>query len=327
VPRLRPRHGVSRFLLPAALGAIVLTTLGSVVTGTLFPPASAGEVGAVQGIVSGPGTGASGTGSAFAMIGPLAPRPAHPVQLEAGIAGARRRVVVEPRLIPASALTAYEWPLPHGRITLPFGPSKLGSRIVDGEAFHDGLDLATFCGDRIVAAHAGVVLAAGRHYDAQMGWIGDLTSYLDRLDANGLWSTLPIVVVIDDGNGYRSIYAHLSKTVVRKGDAVDAGALIGYEGKTGRASGCHLHYGLFSPQSRARFGIDPGVVERMKLPPWQIARVDPLLVLPERHGATPPADERAAPTVGTAKPPLESGFAGRSLHAHATRRYRRPMSA
>jgi murein DD-endopeptidase MepM/ murein hydrolase activator NlpD len=154
--------------------------------------------------------------------------------------------------------------------------------VVDGALFHDGLDLATFCGDRVVAAHDGVVMAASRHYDIVMGWVGDLQPYLDRLDAKSLWSTLPIVVVIDDGNGYRSMYAHLSKAVVRKGDAVSAGDLIGYEGKTGRASGCHLHYGLFSPIELARFGIDPGVVERMQLPAWEIARIDPLLVLPER---------------------------------------------
>ena len=52
-----------------------------------------------------------------------------------------------------------------------------------GEHFHDGIDLATFCGDRIVAAHDGVVLAAGRHFDEEIGWIGDLGPYLRRLDA------------------------------------------------------------------------------------------------------------------------------------------------
>ena len=188
---------------------------------------------------------------------------------------------------------------------MPFGPSEWGSRVVAGEPFHDGLDLATFCGDRIVAAHDGVVLAAGRRYDARMGWVGDLQPYLDRLEAKSLWSTLPIVVVIDDGNGYRSIYAHLSKAIVTKGDTVAAGQLIGYEGQTGRASGCHLHYGLFSPLETDRFGIDPGVVERMKLPAFQIARVDPILVLPERrqHPAATPGDAQDA-TIG--RTPLAS---------------------
>jgi len=201
---------------------------------------------------------------------------------------ARDHAATHPGPPPVAELSGYQWPLPNGRITLPFGPSRWGSRVVAGEPFHDGLDLATFCGDRIVAAHDGIVLAAGRRYDTQMGWIGDLQPYLDRLEAKGLWSTLPIVIVIDDGNGYRSMYAHLSKAVVNKGDAVEAGDLIGHEGRTGRASGCHLHYGLFSPLETARIGIDPGVVERMLLPPWQTARVDPLLVLPERRSREQP---------------------------------------
>jgi murein DD-endopeptidase MepM/ murein hydrolase activator NlpD len=192
------------------------------------------------------------------------------------------------RALPAdpATLTGYQWPLFNGRITLPFGPWRDGSRVVDGQAFHDGLDLATFCGDRIVAAHDGTVLAAGRHYDSQMGWVGDLGPYLARLDARALWSTLPIVLVIDDGNGYRSIYAHFSKLVVKRGQTVRAGQLVGYEGRTGRASGCHLHYGLFSPLQTGQFGIDPVVAEHMQLPTAEIARIDPLLVLPSRAPST-----------------------------------------
>jgi murein DD-endopeptidase MepM/ murein hydrolase activator NlpD len=191
-----------------------------------------------------------------------------------------------PTPLPPEQLTGYEWPLPRGRLTLPFGPSPWGSRIVDGEKFHDGIDLATFCGDRIVAAHSGTVLAAGRRFDRHMGWVGDLEPYLQRLEKKQLWGTLPIVVVIEDGNGYRSVYAHFRKVVVEKGQRVDAGELLGYEGATGRASGCHLHFGIFSPLETATFEIDPTVVKRMKLPDRQIARIDPMLVLPERPEPT-----------------------------------------
>jgi murein DD-endopeptidase MepM/ murein hydrolase activator NlpD len=200
---------------------------------------------------------------------------------------------------PVSTLTGYRWPLPHARVTLPFGPSPWGSRVVAGKAFHDGVDLATFCGDRIVAAHDGTVLAAGRHYDNQMGWDGDLAPYLKRLDDKHLWTTLPIVVVIDDGNGYRSIYAHFGKITVKRGQTVKAGKVIGYEGMTGRASGCHLHYGLFSPAETARFKIEASVAKRMKLPRYEIARIDPLRVLPERTKPpkpTPTPDPNAEPT-------------------------------
>ena len=120
-----------------------------------------------------------------------------------------------------------------------------------------------------------------------MGWIGDLKPYYRRLNKKDLWDTLPIAVVIDDGNGYRSIYAHFSKVRVKAGDVVKAGQLIGWEGDTGRASGCHLHYGLFSPYETKRFGLHPDTAKRMKLPRWEVARVNPLLVLPYRKGISP----------------------------------------
>jgi murein DD-endopeptidase MepM/ murein hydrolase activator NlpD len=192
-------------------------------------------------------------------------------------------------------LTGYRWPVSKVRLTLPFGPTPWGSRLVGGESFHDGIDLATFCGDRVTAAHDGVVLAAGRRYDDVMGWVGDLGPYLRRLDAKRLWMTLPIVVVTDDGNGYRSIYAHFGRVVVAKGDRVTAGQLLGYEGATGRASGCHVHYGLFSPWETDTFRIRPDVVKRMKVPKLEIARVDPLLVLPPKPGVNAPKVPKASP--------------------------------
>jgi murein DD-endopeptidase MepM/ murein hydrolase activator NlpD len=218
-----------------------------------------------------------------------------------------------PTAPPIATLTGYQWPLPNGRLTLPFGPTAWGSRIVDGEKFHDGIDIATFCGDKVVAAHDGVVLAASRKYDTQMGWIGDLKSYFHRLDLNKLWSTLPIVVVIDDGNGYRSVYAHFSKVVVKRGDIVKAGDFLGYEGMTGRASGCHVHYSLFSPLETATFGIDPALVKKMRVPTLQIARIDPLLVLPPRPQDQPSASPGASASGSPGPSPGASPSAGPSV--------------
>lgn len=245
------------------VGAAVLALATSLSSGPLTP------VGEVQGAIGSPGR--SGVASPFVVAGTARPT-VSPVPT----------ATPEPTPAPPETLTGYQWPLPRGRVTLPFGPSPWGTRIVDGETFHDGVDFATFCGDRIVAAHAGTVLAAGRRYDRMMGWVGDLEPYLTRLEKKGLYSTLPIVVVIDDGNGYRSVYAHFGKIKVKRGQVVKAGQTLGWEGATGRASGCHLHYGLFSPLETATFGLDPDVAKRMTLPERQIARIDPMLVLPER---------------------------------------------
>ncbi len=193
-----------------------------------------------------------------------------------------------PEPAPVSSLTGYRWPIAHPRLTLPFGPTPWGSRVVDGQLFHDGVDLATFCGDRITAAHDGVVLAAGRQFDNFIGWVGSLTRYYQLLDTRQMWNDLPIVVITDDGNGYRSVYAHFWKVTVRAGERIHAGQLIGYEGMTGHATGCHLHYGIFSPFETATFGIEPKVAKDLRLPSLEIARIDPLLVLPYRQGLSGP---------------------------------------
>ena len=248
-----------------------------------------GQAGAVQGAVATP--------AETAVRATLAPQPqpqvvrATPRPTPIEVPGPQAAATPPP----PETLEGYRSPLAHGRLTLPFGPSPWGSRVVEGQAFHDGIDLATFCGDRVKAAHDGKVLAAGRRFDAQIGWVGDLQPYFDRLDRKHLWRTLPITVVIDDGNGYRSIYAHFGKVVVKTGQTVKAGQLLGFEGATGRASGCHLHYGLFSPLETGTIAIEPAVVKRMKVPAFQIARVDPLTVLPQ-HAEKPTPKVAASPS-------------------------------
>jgi len=266
--RGRGRRRAARIVFSVVVVAVGGAAVTSLANGRIAP------AGAVEGAIGSPAAPAPAVPAASSRLQVVtaAPRPT-PTRLPTPTPA--------PTPAPPSTLTGYQSPLPHGRLTLPFGPSAWGSRLVEGETFHDGIDLATFCGDRVVAAHDGTVLAAGRRYDAVMGWVGDLGPYHDRLDAKHLWMTLPIVVVIDDGNGYRSVYAHFGKVVVKKGQAVKAGQLLGYEGATGRASGCHLHYGLFSPLETTTFAMDPDVVKRMKVPGLQIARIDPLLLLPQ----------------------------------------------
>ena len=68
------------------------------------------------------------------------------------------------------------------------------------------------------------------------------------------------VVVIDHGYGLQTIYAHLNKITVQKGQKVKKGEIIGEVGKTGRVTGPHLHWGAslkgirFNPFSLLRLG-------------------------------------------------------------------------
>ena len=93
--------------------------------------------------------------------------PPRPEPIVAPARGADGPMAPDPRL-----LRGYRWPLYNGRITSPFGPSPFGALLVHGERFHDGLDIASFCGDTVIAAHDGRVLAAGRKFDPCIGWLG-----------------------------------------------------------------------------------------------------------------------------------------------------------
>jgi murein DD-endopeptidase MepM/ murein hydrolase activator NlpD len=55
-------------------------------------------------------------------------------------------------------------------------------------------------------------------------------------------STFGKVIYIDHGYGYKTIYAHLSKMVVKRGQSIKRGDLIGYVGNTGLSVAPHLHY-------------------------------------------------------------------------------------
>lgn len=254
-----PRRAFDRRL--ALVVAVVVLLLVSAVAGATLLAGSRPDPASAPDLAS-PSAGASPTGPGTL---PASPSPtATPL----------------PTVEPAAALTGYRWPLDHGRITTIFGPVDGGLFIVDGHAFHDGLDIASYCGDHIVAAHDGTVIATGRRVVDWLGWVGDVAGYKARLDAKNLWGGLAVMVITDDGNGYRSVYVHLFKSLVTVGQHIKAGELIGWEGRTGDATGCHLHYSIYSPTDPGRFETDPASVKKYLLPAEEIARIDPFTVLP-----------------------------------------------
>lgn len=254
----------------AFVGAVALTGMG---LGRSGPNASSASVRPSQpiGLVS---PGASGSPPSGNLVSPgpdVTPTP--------GPTPAPTAKTFGPRSAQPEDLTGYVWPLRNAWITSRFAPRDFGGFvIINGEEYHDGLDLATHCGDSILAAHDGTVLYAGRDFDVYFGYQGKPEEIYARLERVGRVNSLPIVIVIDDGDGYRSFYVHLAKASVEAGAEVHAGDVIGKEGMTGVATGCHLHYGMIRMDGDwqevvprlARFGY-PALVR---------PRVDPLLVLP-----------------------------------------------
>ncbi len=90
--------------------------------------------------------------------------------------------------------------------------------ILGTNRMHNGVDLRGETADKVLAAQGGTVVAAGRS-----------GGYGKRL-------------VIDHGNGYSTLYAHLRRIRVAEGDTVSAGDLVGRVGTTGLSTGPHLHF-------------------------------------------------------------------------------------
>jgi murein DD-endopeptidase MepM/ murein hydrolase activator NlpD len=86
--------------------------------------------------------------------------------------------------------------------------------------YHKGIDIANKGGGSILAADAGQVVLAG--------W-PDNQGYGNR-------------VIVDHGNGYQTLYAHLSRISVSVGQTVNPGDVLGQMGCTGRCTGTHLHF-------------------------------------------------------------------------------------
>lgn len=95
---------------------------------------------------------------------------------------------------------------------------------------HKGVDLAGKLDQPIYAANSGVVMYKG-----------------DKFRGYGK------IVMLEHGEGWTTLYSHLSKYNVENGQKVSAGQMIGYMGRSGRASGIHLHFEIY----KNKIPIDP----------------------------------------------------------------------
>lgn len=103
-----------------------------------------------------------------------------------------------------------------GQFVWPVG----GNITQDYRWYHQGIDIANKGAPGVVAADAGTVVVAG--------WPSPW-AYGNR-------------ALIDHGNGFATLYAHLSQIYVQPGQAVSRGQAIGKMGSTGRSTGVHLHF-------------------------------------------------------------------------------------
>lgn len=103
-------------------------------------------------------------------------------------------------------------------VTSVYGTKRVYNKQKKGQ--HLGIDYRAAIGDKVPAANAGKIVFSGDLF--YTGW----------------------TVIIDHGVDIFTVYGHLSKTLVKDGDIVKRGDLIGLSGNTGRTSGPHLHWGV-----------------------------------------------------------------------------------
>lgn len=111
------------------------------------------------------------------------------------------------------SISNFIWPI-RGRISSPYGVRVLNGR----KEFHTGIDIGGSTGTNILAAESGRVSYAG-----YMRGYGN-------------------VIILSHDRGYSTVYGHNSVNLVKKGQYVKKGSMIGKVGKTGNATGSHLHF-------------------------------------------------------------------------------------
>lgn len=136
------------------------------------------------------------------------------------------RSKIDPSLLPLARPGVLLMPL-KGTLSQEFGTTAFAKNGYRG-GFHNGIDIAAPIGSEIVAAEGGKVIA-----------MGDQDLYC-RKGAYGKF------IVVEHENNLTTLYAHLSRFAIQNGQAVSRGQLIGYVGRTGYATGPHLHLTVYA---------------------------------------------------------------------------------
>jgi murein DD-endopeptidase MepM/ murein hydrolase activator NlpD len=133
---------------------------------------------------------------------------------------------------PSSSTRDNHYPGTRGpfELTWPVKRVKINRGFIRAKRPHQGIDFGGQRGDEILAAHEGYVIYTGNGFRGYGKMV--------IIQYNDIWATL---------------YAHLNRITVQEGDYLSKGEVIGKMGRTGRATGVHLHFELM----RKKLPIDP----------------------------------------------------------------------
>ncbi len=140
------------------------------------------------------------------------------------------RTKIDSKLLPSPRSGVLATPVVGGVTTQDYGATAFAQSGYKGK-WHNGLDIGAPTGTPVVAVADGEVAASGNQ---------------DNFCNKGAYGKF---VVIKHTNNLTSLSAHLSRYIVTPGQSVKRGDIIGYVGKTGYATGPHLHLTIFATQT------------------------------------------------------------------------------
>jgi hypothetical protein len=200
-------------------------------------------------------------------------------------------------------LKGYKWPVRGGMVADYYDWDEDGPFVIDGRRVHGGLVITWFEGAIIKAAHAGTVVAAGRDWRDHVGYDDDLDDYYAKLRRKKQKPSMG--VVINDGNGYRSVYSEMIPDPrIKVGQKVKAGTVIGSMSrvKEGKEVRQMMRYALVRMDG---MWLKVAQEERGRgVPEYVREHVDPLAVLRLDTDKKPRTDKRLPP----AHPPRLSKY-------------------
>lgn len=176
------------------------------------------------------------------------------------------RIYIDPKSVPGAQKGILSWPVKEVMVTQNFGNTdfaRANAQLYRGSG-HNGVDFRAPIGTPIYAALGGTVEGTG-NTDAASGCY----SY-------GKW------VLVRHVNGLSTLYAHLSIIKVETGQQVGTGDIIGLSGKTGYATGPHLHFTVYATQGVRIQKFDGSIgCKATSIPIADLrAYLNPLLYLP-----------------------------------------------
>lgn len=165
------------------------------------------------------------------------------------------RRTIDKNLLPVPRPGVLLWPVDGGRLTQEYGRTAFAIRTY-GSQFHNGADIGAPISTEVYAAEKGTVINVGN----QDAYRGCYRAGYGKF------------IVVKHENGLTTLYAHLSRQIVKVGDAVERGQVIGYVGRTGWATGPHLHFTVFATQTitPARGNLPEGTIQSRSCGPMPV---------------------------------------------------------